>query len=141
MLKKKWVLPAVLGFSLLGGSLAFANEAYPVNHPKVQKQVRSHGFLSAEQKEAMHVMRKNLHDQMIPLMKEKIALKMQLKGRIATPQTQWNDLSRLMSQINENNAKITNLIAQTKLASFQQFGVMIPLKHHHKHHACNFCKK
>ncbi len=104
-----------------------------------QNQSKHHrlgGLLTQEQRAELKNYMQGMRQQMIPLIKEKKALKLQLMGKIATPGVQWDEISKLVNQINANNAKITTLYAQTQLQVFQKLGVMLPPfhKHHSKWH-------
>lgn len=136
MYLRKIIMTTVLGMSVLGASVVSADSspgAFNIAKQIHQKQGFK-GLLTAEQRDELKAIKKSLHEQLLPLFKEKRALKLQLKGKMASPQTQWADISKLVDQLNENNAKITTLIARTQLSAFQKFGVLLPLHHHHHHH-------
>ncbi|MGL5742071.1 MAG: hypothetical protein ACRCXC_05745 [Legionella sp.] len=75
---------------------------------------------------------------MLPLIKEKRALSMQRRGKIATPNTNWSDISGLVEKRNAINAKMGTLWAKTQFQTVQKLGIVLPM--HHKHH-CRFQKK
>lgn len=136
MIIKKLLISTVLGASVLTTPLVIADQtgANANSSTQIKKIHGHHGFnklLTAQENSELRAIMKNFHEQMAPLVKEKVALKLQLRGKIATPQTQWADISKLIEQINENNAKITTLIARTQLSTFQKLGVLMPLPHHH----------
>ncbi|CDZ79071.1 hypothetical protein BN59_03387 [Legionella massiliensis] len=145
---KKLLITSILGASVLTASVVMAEQTENTggNLSQVQKIHKNHGYnklLTAQQNNELREIMKGLREQMAPLIKEKIALKMQLKGKIATPQTQWSDISKLVEQINENNAKITALIARTQLTTFQKLGVLIPMhnpRFHGAHHGFKISK-
>ena len=84
-----------------------------------------------------------MRESMRPLLKEKEALRLQLVGKLATPGTEWKDLSPLIAKINDNNAKITTLFTKTQLSSFQKLGVLLfphpHAKHSHHHPHRGYC--
>lgn len=133
---KKLLLSALIGTSVLTTSLVMAEQLptkgnasiQVIKHPNYQRSSR---LLTAQENRELDVIMKDFREQMLPLIKEKVALKLRLRGKMATPQTQWLDISKLIEQINENNSKITALIARTQLTTFQKFGVLIPLPHHY----------
>lgn len=137
---KKLLITTVLGVSMLGANAVSADQTSTFANSSTKQASKHHGFnrmLTTEQRKELHNIMKGLHEQLVPLFKEKMALKMQVRGKLATPQTQWADISKLVDQINENNAKITTLITRTQLTTFQKLGVLLPLPHHrfhgHKH--------
>ncbi|KTD36109.1 hypothetical protein Lnau_1093 [Legionella nautarum] len=138
MYLKKLIMTTVLGMSVLGASVVSADSSLNAVKIVPTKQIHQKhefkGLLTAEQRNELKAIKKNLHEQLVPLFKEKMALKLQLKGKMAAPQTQWADISKLVEQLNENNAKATTLIARTQLSTFQKLGVLLPLQHHHHHH-------
>lgn len=84
------------------------------------------GMLSpTEQTEVANLMNV-MRAQMIPLLKNERALDLQLKGKIATPNTQLSDLAPLINDINTNHGKIETLKTKTQLDIYQKFGVMVP---------------
>lgn len=80
---------------------------------------------------------------MAPLIKEKRALSMQIRGKLATPNAKWSDISSLVEKRNRVNAKISALWTQTQFQTYQKLGVLLPV--HHGHHCRlqnnNFAKK
>lgn len=89
-------------------------------------------LLTQEQRAELKNYMQETHQKMLPLIKEKNALKLQLMGKIATPGVQWEEVSKLVDKINANNAQMTTLFAQTQLQVFQKFGIVLPPPH--KHH-------
>jgi len=87
------------------------------------------GSLSKEQKIEFQNSMKALHKSMAPLIKKKMALQMQLRGKFATPEMTWEETAKIVSEINANNAKITTLFAKNQLNIFQKYGVMLPKPH------------
>lgn len=143
MYLRKLIMTTVLGTLVLGASVVSANSSPSdiVNSAPIKQIHQQRGFmgiLTIEQRDDLKVIKKNLHEQLVPLFKEKMALKLQLKGKMASPQTQWADISKLVDQLNENNAKITSLVVRTQLSTFQKFGVLLPLQPHHFHHHHGF---
>jgi protein CpxP len=138
MYLRKLIMTTVLSMSVLGASVVSADSSPGAVNIALIKQIHQKqvfkGLLTDEQRDELKAIKKNLHEQLLPLFKEKMALKLQLKGKMASPQTQWADISKLVDQLNENNAKITTLIARTQLSAFQKLGVLLPLQHHYHHH-------
>lgn len=79
-----------------------------------------------EQRSAFKSFMQASRQQMLPLMKEKHALKMQLRGLLATPGVQWSDISRVVDKINTNHAQTTTLFAKQQLDLVRRFGVLLP---------------
>ncbi len=71
----------------------------------------------------------DLHQKIAPLMKEQRALKLQLKGKMATPGTTWDQISGLVSKINAKHAEISTLRAKAQFELYQKTGVMLPPPH------------
>lgn len=95
-------------------------------------------LLTLEQRSELAKIKKNLHAQMAPLIKEKRALSMQIRGKLATPNAKWSDISRLVEKRNSVNAKISTLWAQTQFKTYQKLGVLLPIRHGHH---CGFQNK
>src|SRR3990167_5666630 len=89
-------------------------------------------LLTAPQRTALHTLRQTMWTEMRPLIKEKQALRLQLMGKIATPNIQWREIEVVLNKVNENNAKITTLRAKTQFTTFQKLGVTFPLHHQHR---------
>jgi hypothetical protein len=104
-----------------------------VNHPTGKHQNHcSKGvsrMLTPVQRQELHTILQSMREQMTPLIKEKKSLQLQLRGKLATPNTQWDDVSSLVASLNDNHAKITTLYAKTQLKAFQTLGVLLPLPH------------
>lgn len=77
------------------------------------------------------------HTQLKPIIKEQRALRAQLKGKIATPGTKWNDLAPMVSKINKNREAMTIIKVNTQLQLFQELGLLKPnamgTNHFHAH--------
>lgn len=100
-----------------------------------QQQHQSGGILTQEQRVELKNYIQNMRQEMLPLLKEKRALKLQLRGKIATPGMQWEELAKLVDQINTNDNKINTVFAKTQFEVFQKLGILLPqpYKHHHFH--------
>lgn len=151
---KKTILNGAIAVSLLCGAMtvqaAPVESATPTTTPmtKIQGpcQHGHHGhhtaqgkILTAKDRETLHGIMHGMRESMRPLLKEKESLRLQLIGKLATPGTQWKDISPLIGQINDNHAKITTLFAQTQLTTFQKLGVLLfpnhpQMRHAHKLH-------
>ncbi|CEG56181.1 hypothetical protein [Legionella fallonii] len=137
---KRFLLINTLALSLGVSSMA-AMAAQPASEKIAtlsaqQSQPKHHrwgGLLTQEQRAELKNYMQSMRQKMTPLVKEKKALKLQLMGKIATPGVQWDEISKLVDQINANNAQMTTLYAQTQLQVFQKLGVLLPPPH--KHHS------
>ena len=127
---KNLVLTSTFALSLIGSSIGLANQESSTISPPTATHQNSHkssvNKLTSQQRAELHTILEGMREQMIPLLKMKKALKLQLIGKIATPKTQWKDIASLVNSINENNAKITILFAKTRLTAFQKLGVLLP---------------
>lgn len=148
---KDLVLTSTLAVSIIGSSLAFAAQtsnaettpmtkitqsATPTIHSTERHNVRHQGLeklLTVPQRAELHTIRQAMWTEMRPLLKEKYALRLQLMGKIATPNVQWSEVTAVLNKVNANNTKITTLLAKTQFTSFQKLGISLPLRH--KHHA------
>lgn len=139
---KNLVIGSGLALSLLSSSIVVADQ--PTNpmspshkHQQCHKGMWKGKMLSPEERQQVHALMKEMRQQMKPLIREKHALKLQLMGKLATPNTQWEDVAALVKNINETNAKMTTLRVQTQLKSFQTIGIMLPMSHgkHFGHHS------
>ena len=139
---KRFLLINSCALALLGASAVSANAPADVVNAPVQKQGQCrHHFgkmLSPEQRTELRQIMQGMRAQMTPLIKEKRALKLQIMGKIATPNTQWGAVAGLVEQSNANDAKIATLIAKTRFQTYQKLGVMLPFHHHHHR---NFARK
>ncbi|CAM2746359.1 Uncharacterised protein [Legionella steigerwaltii] len=140
---KRFLLISSLSLGVLGASIATAQPSATaavasINHTG---QYRQHvgKLLTPEQRSELAKIRKSLRAQMAPLIKEKRALSMQIRGKIATSNAKWSDISRLVEKRNTLNAKINTLWTQTQFQTYQKLGVLLPI-HHHGHH-CRFQNK
>jgi len=136
---KKLMMTTILSISVLGITGVSANQSTikEANSIPIKKACKYQGIksvLTVEQRDELRNIMRNLHVQLTPLIKKKMALKIQLKGKMATPQTQWADINKLVEELNENNAKMTTLITRAQLVAFQKFGVFLPLHHRFHHH-------
>ncbi|AHE68067.1 hypothetical protein [Legionella oakridgensis] len=137
---KQLVITSTLALSLLSTSLAFANPsannpgAPTKHHHPCHCHKKAGNMLNQQQRQTLHTIQQNSRSQIAPLLQEKRMLRLQLIGRLATPNTQWNDIAPLIKRINENNAKITELDAKTQLKTFQEIGVLLPAYGQHIHH-------
>ena len=146
---KKLIITGAVALSILGSSLASAQQATPINqtpikpHCQMEKHSQCHQMagklLTVEQRAELHTIKQSMFEQMRPLLKEKHALRLQLMGKIATPNMQWSEVAGLLNRINENNAQITALFAKTQFTTFQKLGVTLPV--HHKGHATGHHQK
>ncbi|STX28551.1 Uncharacterised protein [Legionella beliardensis] len=128
---KNYLLIGTLALSLSGAGLA---SAHPLaaqegnNHRNYHCHKGPHALrlIPKERQEEFKAFKKALHQQMLPLIKEKRALNMQLTGLLATPGVQWEHISKLVDKINTNHANITTLVAKNKLEAVQKFGIVLP---------------
>lgn len=153
---KNLVLTSALTLSLIGPSLASATEVttattkapltsitQPAAKITPHKERHHHGYhyhdgvrlLTEAQRAELRTIRQNTFEQMKPLLKEKQALQLQLRGKIATPNMTWSDITTIVNKINDNNAKMTTLLAKTQFTTFQKLGIMFP--RHHQSHTCH----
>ncbi|MCW8398727.1 hypothetical protein OQJ26_07980 [Legionella sp. PATHC038] len=139
---KRFLLINSLALGVLGTSIATAQPSATPTVASVNQtgQYRQHvgKLLTPEQRSELAKIRKNLRAQMAPLMKEKRALSLQIRGKLATPNVKWSDISRLVEKRNAVNAKINTLWTQTQFQTYQKLGVLLPV--HHGHH-CRFQNK
>ncbi len=140
---KRFLLINSLVFSVLGASIATAQPSAPgaavvsINQTGHYRQHVSK-LLTPEQRSELAKIRAKLRVQMAPLIKEKRALSMQIRGKLATPNAKWSDISGLVEKRNMVNAKINTLWAQTQFQTYQKLGVLVPA--HYGHH-CGFQNK
>lgn len=139
---KRFLLINTMALSVLSASIATAQPSGPgaAVVSMNQKGNYQHGnkLLSPEQRSELAKIKKNLHAQMAPLIKEKRALSMQIRGKLATPNANWGDISRLVEKRNTVNAKISTLWTQTQFKTYQKWGVLLPMRHGHH---CRFQNK
>ncbi|WP_454786074.1 Spy/CpxP family protein refolding chaperone [Legionella sp. WA2024007413] len=139
---KRFLLINSLAFSVLSTSIAIAQPAasgatVSINHTGHYKQ-HVGKLLTPEQRSELAKIKNTFRTQMAPLIKEKRALSMQIKGKLASPNAKWSDISSLVEKRNRVNAKISTLWAQTQFQTYQKLGVLLPV--HHSHH-CGFQNK
>lgn len=139
---KRFLLINSMALSLLGASIASAqsttsNVATPAHHSSQYRQMNK--ILTPQQQAELAKIKKNLRAQMLPLIKEKRALSLQIRGKIATPNASWSDIYRLVEKKNAVNLKISTLLAKTQLQTYQKLGILLPT--HHRHHHCNIQNK
>ena len=153
---KNLVLTSTLALSLIASSLASATTPMPSGQSKSMTEITKpllpmkhckhrHGkLLTVQERTELDGIMESLFTEMKPLIKEKQALRLQLMGKIATPNMPWSDVSVVLNKVNENNAKITTLLAKTELRAFQKLGIMLPLNHkqraYHHHTNCHYAK-
>ncbi|WP_133128437.1 periplasmic heavy metal sensor [Legionella nagasakiensis] len=136
---KQLALTSVLAFSLLGAPVASANPpndkiVSTKNHQHCHCHKKMGNLLNKQQRQTLYTIMRESRGQIAPLLQEKRTLRLQLMGKLATPNTQWNDIAPLIKRINENNAKITEQFAKTQLKAFQEVGVLLPPPGKHIHH-------
>ncbi|WP_131795209.1 hypothetical protein [Fluoribacter gormanii] len=144
---KRFLLINSLAFSVLSTSIAAAQPVVSGATVSINQtgHYRQHvgKLLTPEQRSELAKIKKNLRAQMAPLIKEKRALSMQIRGKLATPNAKWSDISSLVEKRNRVNAKISALWTQTQFQTYQKLGVLLPV--HHGHHCRlqnnNFAKK
>ncbi|PWY56971.1 hypothetical protein DGG96_04425 [Legionella qingyii] len=144
---KRFLLVNSLAFSVLSTSIAIAQPVVSSATVSINQtdHYRQHvgKLLTPEQRSELAKIKKNLREQMAPLVKEKRALSMQIRGKLATPNAKWSDISSLVEKRNRVHAKISTLWAQTQFQTYQKLGVLLPV--HHGHHCRlqnkNFAKK
>ncbi|EHL29538.1 periplasmic heavy metal sensor [Legionella drancourtii] len=145
MYMKRLLLVNCFACALLGASVVFAQPATEKVNAPLQKagQCRQHvaKMLTPEQRTELQQIRKDMRVQLLPLIKEKRVLKLQIMGKIATPNVQWSEVASLVDKNNANNAKIAMLVAKTRFETYHKLGILMPLRHHHCHHFKNFAKK
>lgn len=137
---KRFLLINSLALGLLSTSVSIAQPTAAVASIQQTGQYHSNvgKLLSPEQRFELAKIRKALRVQMAPLIKEKRALTMQIKGKMASPHAKWSDIAPLVEKRNAVNAKIHTLWAQTQFQTYQKVGVLLPV--HHAHH-CRFQSK
>lgn len=138
MYMKRLLLVNSCALALLGASVASAqapteNVTAPM-HKAGQCRPHFAKMLTVEQRTELKQIMTDMRAQMVPLIKEKRALKLQLMGKIATPNVPWTDVAALVEKSNANNAKINTLVAKTRFETFQKLGVVLPMGHHHQRH-------
>lgn len=143
---KRLLLVNSLAVALLGANVVSAETSTANVSTSGQKASQSRQQfdkkLSAEQRTQLQQIRKNMRAQLLPLIKEKRALRTQIKSKMATPNAQWSDVASLVDKDNANNAKIATLVAKTRFETYQKLGILMPLRHHHQcHHVKNYVKK
>ncbi|WP_454782940.1 hypothetical protein [Legionella sp. WA2022007384] len=139
---KRFLLINSLAFSVLSTCIATAQPVASGATVSINQtgHYRQHvgKLLTPEQRMELAKIKQNLRTQMAPLIKEKRALSMQIRGKLATPNAKWSDIANLVEKRNRVNAKISTLWAQTQFQTYQKLGVLLPV--HHGHH-CGFQNK
>lgn len=134
---KRFLVINSIALGLLGTFIASAaeptssNVATPLNQSSQYKQTTSK-LLTSQQRAELAKIKKNLRVQILPLIKEKRALSLQIKGKIATPNAKWSDISALVEKRNAVNLQISTLWAKTQFQTYQKLGILLPI--HHRHH-------
>lgn len=146
MYMKRFLLIYSFAVTLLGASAVSAQAPSTTNqHNNPQQKhcaVHKGAVLSAEQRTELQQIKKAMRTQLAPLIKEKRALRLQILGKMATPNAQWNEIASLVEKNNANNGKIATLIAKTRFETYQKLGVLMPLgRAHHGHHACHMAAR
>ncbi|QEY52600.1 hypothetical protein [Legionella longbeachae] len=140
---KRFLLINSMALSLLGASIASAQSTVSsaADSPNQSSQYRQsiNKILTPQQRAELVKIKKNLRAQMIPLIKEKRALSLQIKGKIATPNAKWSDISVLLEKRNAVELKISILLAKAQLQTYQKLGILLPI--HHRHHQCHLQNK
>lgn len=147
MYMKRLLLVNSLALALFGASVASAQAPTDTANAPIQQsaQCRQHfaKMLTSEQRTELQKIRQDLRAQLLPLIKEKRALKLQIMGKIATANVQWSEVASLVDKNNVNNAKIATLVVKTRFDTYQKLGILLPLRHHHHggRHFNNFAKQ
>ena len=133
---KKHLLIGALALSLGASALVFANPSSmgPQNNNRAGGHNQCHKapgpqpikMIPEEQRDAFKAFMKTSRQQILPMIKEKQALKLQLNGLLATPDVQWDSISKVVDKINTTDASINTLVAKNKLEIVQKFGVVLP---------------
>ncbi|KTC83915.1 hypothetical protein [Legionella cincinnatiensis] len=136
---KRFLLINSMALSLLGASIASAQPpasgAATSTNQSQQYHHSMNKILTPQQRVELVKIKKNLRAQMLPLIKEKRALSLQIRGKIATPDAKWSDISSLLEKRNAVELKISTLLAKTQLQTYQKMGILLPI--HHRHHYCH----
>lgn len=142
---KKILLTTVSIISIFGTAIASSHADAPktvpattVKNSAISYQCHCKHGMNDHDYQALQTIKKDFWINMQPLLKIKMALRMQLAGKIATPGTEMTDITPLLIKINENNAKITALVAKTQLLAFQKTGRMLLSKYTSRHHFKHF---
>jgi periplasmic protein CpxP/Spy len=133
---KRFLLINSVALSLLGASIVSAespsnNTTAPLNKTGHYRQ-HTTKLLTPKQRSELAKIKKDLRAQMTPLIKEKRALSLQIKGKIATSNAEWSEVAALVKQRNAVSEKISTLWAKTQFQTFQKLGILLPM--HHGHH-------
>ncbi|USQ14148.1 periplasmic heavy metal sensor [Legionella lytica] len=136
---KRLLLVNSCAFALVGASVVFAQATIENVDKGAQKQEQCAKYksLSTEQRAQLQALRKSMRAEMQPLIKEKRALRAQIKAAITAPNAQWNNVEALVAKSNEVNNKITMVVVKSRFDAFQKVGVLMPFRHHHKCHHDN----
>ncbi len=131
---KRFLLVQSVALGLFGASIVSAESssstANLINKSSHNRQ-HSGKILTPQQRIDLLKIRKELRDQMIPLIKEKRAISMQIRRKLTTPHAQWNDLARLVEKRNAVNMKISILWTKTQFQTYQKLGILLPTQHGH----------
>jgi hypothetical protein len=138
---KHFLLINSVALSLLGASVVLAespsnNMTAPLNKTGHNPQ-HTGKLLTPQQRSELAKIKKSLRAQMTPLIKERRALSLQIKGKIATTNAEWSEVASLVEQRNAVNEKISTLWAKTQFQTFQKLGVLLPMHHGHQCHSQN----
>jgi len=117
---KKIAVSVLLCLSLLGISLTLSAAPYSDTSAQMKQQ------LSFKQKRELRPILRNFFPQLRDLAQQNKALQTQLEKKIQTKGTTWDDISALVSQLNEVHSKLFTLVSQTRLKSYQKVGVVVP---------------
>lgn len=79
--------------------------------------------------------------QMKSLYNQKNVLMMQIKGKIVTPGATWDDISKLVNELNAIKGQLLMLKMKAKYEVFQKTGLAMPCKHHRHKYRGRSCKK
>lgn len=127
----------VLGL-LATANVAAQNQAGRINTPLAksnQCQQVHHKKLTPEQRDQLRIIRHNTRGALQPLIKEKRALRVQIKEAIIAPHAQWSQVAVLVDKINVINNKIALVVVKSRFEAFQKLGIVTPVRHHsHCHH-------
>jgi periplasmic protein CpxP/Spy len=137
MYMKRLLLINSFVFALLSASVVSAEPAAQAVNAPTQKAGHCRSQYGKEltgvQRNQLQQIRKGMRAQLLPLIKEKRALKLQILGKIATPNAQWNEIASLVEKSNATQAKIALLVAKTRFETYQKLGIVFPQGHHQCH--------
>ena len=101
---KKIAVSVLLCLSLLGISLTLSAAPYSDTSAQMKQQ------LSFKQKRELRPILRNFFPQLRDLAQQNKALQTQLEKKIQTKGTTWDDISALVSQLNEVHSKLLTLV-------------------------------